>query len=234
MRWIVNSPKKILVVDDEEMLRQAIEYMLIRAGFEVLTAENGTVAFDIVCKTPIDLIISDMRMPGGSGVDLIHKVKNRDPALPMIMFITAFSDITTEEAFDLGATGILSKPFSRDSLVAQVFHCMDNMMGAPTTPPLLKLEGSIEIDQLGRRGFNFIHQGTCDLPINAVCEFKLNTSLSTVAFEGMGIVRWIQSYGPRTCQLGVEILNLKKDSRNYFEKWKKEKNPIPHIPLPRK
>lgn len=114
----------ILVVDDEPALRKAIIYDLKKKGFNVLDAENGTKAFEIVKNSKIDLVLTDVRMPGGDGVELLDRIKALNPKLPVVMFITGFADISVEEAYNKGVDAVFSKPFDRKALFAAVIKAI--------------------------------------------------------------------------------------------------------------
>jgi len=107
---------KILVVDDEESIREFFQIMLKREGYEVLTAANGREALDTLKKVSADLVISDIQMPEMSGMDLLGKVRELDPEMVVIM-ITAFgSTETAVEAMKLGAYDYVQKPFKIDEV----------------------------------------------------------------------------------------------------------------------
>jgi len=107
---------KILVVDDEESIREFFEIMLKREGYEVITAPNGREALGILKNRHVDLIISDIQMPEVSGMDLLAKVKESDSDMSVIM-ITAFGSTDTAiEAMKLGAYDYIQKPFKIDEV----------------------------------------------------------------------------------------------------------------------
>ncbi len=107
---------RVLVVDDEESIREFFEIMLKREGFEVLTATNGVEAVDRLKKERFDLVISDLQMPEMSGMELLQAAKELDPELVVIM-ITAFgSTETAVEAMKLGAYDYVQKPFKIDEV----------------------------------------------------------------------------------------------------------------------
>lgn len=107
----------ILVVDDEEDLRDVIIYDLERLGFSTRTAVNGAAAYEVMAHERIDLILSDVRMPGGDGVELLEKVRRLNPKLPPLILVSGFADITPKEAREKGAAGMLEKPFDRKLLM---------------------------------------------------------------------------------------------------------------------
>ena len=115
----------LLIVDDEESLRDAMVYDFKRRGFNVLDASNGTQAFEIVKKTKVDIVLTDVRMPGGDGVELLDHIKAYNPELPVVMFITGFADITLEEAYDKGVDAVFAKPFDRKALLTAVMNAIE-------------------------------------------------------------------------------------------------------------
>lgn len=107
---------RILVVDDEESIREFFQIMLKREGYEVFTASNGREGFEFLKKNPVDLIISDIQMPEMSGLELLSKVKEFDPEMIVVM-ITAFgSTEIAVEAMKRGAYDYVQKPFKIDEV----------------------------------------------------------------------------------------------------------------------
>ncbi|HYM22794.1 MAG TPA: sigma-54 dependent transcriptional regulator [Vicinamibacterales bacterium] len=119
-------PPRILVVDDERSMRELLAIVLKREGYDVLLAENGKMAVDLIEKEPIDLLISDIKMPDLSGVDVLRAAKKVDQDILGIM-ITAFASTDTAvEAMRLGACDYLSKPFDIDLLKMKVREKIEN------------------------------------------------------------------------------------------------------------
>ena len=111
---------RILVVDDERSMRELLAIVLRREGYEVLLAENGRLAIETLEREPVDLLISDIKMPDLTGVDVLRAAKRIDPDILAIM-ITAFASTETAvEAMRLGACDYLSKPFDVDVLKMKV------------------------------------------------------------------------------------------------------------------
>ena len=119
-------PPRILVVDDERSMRELLAIVLRREGYEVLLAENGRIALGLLEREPVDLLISDIKMPDMSGVEVLRAAKNIDPDILGIM-ITAFASTDTAvEAMRLGACDYLSKPFDIDLLKMKVREKIEN------------------------------------------------------------------------------------------------------------
>ena len=107
---------RILVVDDEESIREFLEIMLKKEGYEPTTAEDGMQALEIMKKKSFDLVISDLQMPNLNGIDLLKKIKDQDPEM-LFMMITAFGTTETAvEAMKLGAYDYITKPFKIDEV----------------------------------------------------------------------------------------------------------------------
>lgn len=107
---------RILVVDDEESIREFLEIMLKKEGYEVTCAEDGIKAKDILSKRAFDMVISDLQMPNMTGIELLKYVREVYPEM-VFMLITAFG--TTEsavEAMKMGAYDYLTKPFKIDEV----------------------------------------------------------------------------------------------------------------------
>jgi two-component system response regulator PilR (NtrC family) len=119
-------PARILVVDDERSMRELLAIVLRREGYEVLLAENGRTAIETLEREPVDLLISDIKMPDLSGVEVLRAAKQIDRDILGIM-ITAFSSTETAvEAMRLGACDYLSKPFDIDLLKMKVREKIEN------------------------------------------------------------------------------------------------------------
>ena len=119
-------PPRILVVDDERSMRELLAIVLRREGYEVLLAENGRAAIGLLESEPVDLLISDIKMPDLSGVEVLRAAKRIDPDILGIM-ITAFASTDTAvEAMRLGACDYLSKPFDIDLLKMKVREKIEN------------------------------------------------------------------------------------------------------------
>ena len=119
-------PPRILVVDDERSMRELLAIVLRREGYEVLLADSGRAAVGLLEREPVDLLISDIKMPDLSGVDVLRAAKKIDQDILGIM-ITAFASTETAvEAMRLGACDYLSKPFDVDLLKMKVREKIEN------------------------------------------------------------------------------------------------------------
>jgi two-component system response regulator PilR (NtrC family) len=116
---------RLLVVDDERSMRELLSIVLRREGYEVTLAQNGRAALDELERGRFDLIISDIKMPDMSGVEVLREAKRIDQDMLGIM-ITAFASADTAiEAMRLGAHDYLSKPFDVDELKIKVRNALE-------------------------------------------------------------------------------------------------------------
>jgi two-component system, NtrC family, response regulator HydG len=118
----------VLVVDDKEMMRDSVGATLQRAGFTVITAEGGQQALSMITSRRPDAVVTDLKMPGMTGTDLLGKVREFDDELPVIL-MTAFAEVATAvEAMKLGAFDYITKPFQGDELIIAVKRAMSHAM----------------------------------------------------------------------------------------------------------
>ncbi len=100
---------RVLVVDDERSMRELLAIVLKRDGYEVLVAENGRTALDLLRRERVDILITDIRMPEMNGVDLLREAKRIDPEVTSIVMTAFASTETAVEALRLGAADYVNK-----------------------------------------------------------------------------------------------------------------------------
>jgi len=116
---------RLLVVDDERSMRELLSIVLRREGYDVTLAENGRRAIELLERGRFDLLVSDIKMPDMTGVDVLRAAKRIDSDILGIM-ITAFASADTAiEAMRLGAHDYLSKPFDVDELKMKVRNALE-------------------------------------------------------------------------------------------------------------
>ncbi|BCS53811.1 HD-GYP domain-containing protein [Geobacter sp. SVR] len=117
--------EQILIVDDEEMIRELLASALFQEGYICHLAANVDEAFSILGQKDIDLVISDIMMPGRSGVELLRDLKKVDSEIAVLM-ITGLSDMNTAmECIHLGADDYISKPFNITRVILTVRNMLD-------------------------------------------------------------------------------------------------------------
>ena len=117
--------KRILIVDDYSPTRQLITDALNQSGrYEINEAENGREALDMCVQNPFDLVISDVMMPGGGGMELLSKLQEMSPDTSVIMITAQPAVELTVSAMKKGAIDFLKKPFNIDDLLYKVQICL--------------------------------------------------------------------------------------------------------------
>src|SRR5882724_674695 len=108
--------QKILIVDDERSMRELLQLVFRRAGYTVVVAENGTEALERIKQDVIDIVVSDVKMPDCTGIELLKQIRMISSDTVFI-FMTAFATIeTARQAFKLGADDFIQKPFDVEEL----------------------------------------------------------------------------------------------------------------------
>ena len=148
------STARILVVDDEDVLREMLGDALRLSGFEVLEAADGSKALTILQGGKVDLIISDVNMPGMDGYEMLSHLRAQGDQTPAIMLTARRERADVTKGLKLGADDYVTKPFGLEELILRVNAVLSRTMGAASTSPRLTC-GPVEmVDEL--------HQVTVD------------------------------------------------------------------------
>lgn len=115
-----NEHFDILVVDDEESIRRVVSRVLIDDGHRVTTAETGEQAFDLILKRPFNLVITDIRMSGMSGMELLKKIRKVNSSIEVVIITSYASLDTAVQAMRDGAYDYLAKPFESLHAISSV------------------------------------------------------------------------------------------------------------------
>lgn len=113
---MVEKTKSILVVDDEKDICDLLSLELGDQGFNYFIAHSVSEAVRILKKSSVDLVITDIRMPQKSGIELLKELRLNQKKLPVV-FMTGFSDISEADAINMGASAVVAKPFEMSDMV---------------------------------------------------------------------------------------------------------------------
>ncbi|WP_415905098.1 sigma-54-dependent transcriptional regulator [Neptuniibacter sp. QD48_55] len=143
---------RILIVEDDNELREALCDTLELAGFEYLEAEDAETALDILTRQQVAMVVTDVNMPGMDGHQLLDKIHETYPALP-VMLITAFGQVSKAvEAIKAGAVDYLMKPFDSDALISSVRRfAVGETAASEMEQPIAEEPSSQQLLQLARR-----------------------------------------------------------------------------------
>lgn len=155
--------QKILVVDDEEIVRESCSRILLPEGYAVETAANGEAALDRLHKAAFDLVLTDLIMPSMNGIDLLRHIKEEWPDTEVVV-ITGYGTVKTAvEALKYGAYDYIEKPFTPEALLNSVERCLErksllieNLRLRKEVSALYSLENIIGVSKEMQRVFNLI------------------------------------------------------------------------------
>ncbi|OGE23098.1 MAG: hypothetical protein A3J42_00765 [Candidatus Dadabacteria bacterium RIFCSPHIGHO2_12_FULL_53_21] len=120
-----DKKKRVLVVDDEQLILKIISDILTKEGYEVVVANNCEKAAEYLRSSHFDVVLSDIKMPVKSGIDLLEEIKKKDPNIPVIL-MTGFASLETAvEAVQNGAFDYLIKPLDYGKLRSVIEHAAD-------------------------------------------------------------------------------------------------------------
>ncbi len=114
------SAGKILIVDDDESVREMLAEFLGHLGYQSIVAPNGREALDLLERDHVSLVISDIKMPVMDGIEMVKQIKARYPDVEVILITGFRSDFSWNQAMKLGACDYITKPFNIDLIERKV------------------------------------------------------------------------------------------------------------------
>jgi len=200
----VTNSRKILIVDDEELLREVLVEVFSSMGHQTFEAASGPEAFSFLQKESVDLVLSDVRMPQGNGIELFEKLRAvKYPGRFVLM--SGYSDLALEDAYSMGIDAYFFKPFNLTDIrnMAKIlfsplrerfqrkeerFRCDEKIQISVKD---FKAGVSARVLNVGRGGLFLCQKG--DLPaLHTKLHFEFTLSTSSKPIEGVGIVRWVR------------------------------------------
>jgi CheY-like chemotaxis protein len=138
----MNASRKVLVVDDDPAVRKSIDRVLTGKGYAVITADNGEEAMRKLNEEKYDLVYTDIRMPGISGLDVAEQVKARKPWTPVVIITGYGTDAAEARAKAAGVSSFMHKPLSPEMIEGSARDAL-----AAPAPQVLALPAAIETPQ---------------------------------------------------------------------------------------
>ena len=199
MRDAAPPKTRILIVDDEQSMREVLKIMLKKEGYKVATASNGAEAIKQCEKTPFDLVITDIKMPKVNGMELLHRIKDLSPNTKVIM-ITAFADMEGAiKSMKEGAYDYIMKPFKIEDIKLAIENALKSK------------ETSIQREKVeGRYEFGIVCKSSEMLRILDLIP-KVATSNSNILITGESgtgkelVAKAVHSCSPRNSKAFVAI-----------------------------
>jgi two-component system KDP operon response regulator KdpE len=143
-----SSPLRVLVVDDEPPIRRLLRMGLTTHGYQVLEAENGKVALDLLAQKP-DLVILDLGLPDIKGLDLLRTIRGQNERIPIVVLSSRDDEVTKVEALDLGADDYVTKPFGTEELLARMRTALRHQLQVHGERPVFRV-GDLSVDLVRR------------------------------------------------------------------------------------
>ncbi len=123
------SVKKILIAEDDVLIRKSISYFLTDKGFDICQVDNGNQAVEEIKKCNFDLIITDLNMPSIGGMELINIMRNNlQNSTPIIVLTSSNIEEIELKSFKMGASEFISKPFSPSVLMARIYKLIGTVI----------------------------------------------------------------------------------------------------------
>ncbi|OFZ30651.1 MAG: hypothetical protein A2622_13350 [Bdellovibrionales bacterium RIFCSPHIGHO2_01_FULL_40_29] len=206
-----NKSHSLLLVDDESDLVEILAARFELEGYTVFMANDGEAALKILETSKIDLVVTDVQMPKVSGVDLLDAIRAKDEDYPIVFFITGYSAIAPDKAFDKGVQAIFSKPFEfkdLSSCVKKFLTAQDLNYTARSFRQDIDLAldvtfsngGSVKsgrVLNIGKGGM-FIHLDAQSLPavpslVDEKISFRIHMNDNGIDISGTGRVVWLRN-----------------------------------------
>jgi two-component system KDP operon response regulator KdpE len=142
-------PLRILIVDDEPPIRRFLRTALTAQDYRVEEVADGEAAMNFLKRTPVDLVILDLGLPGMDGMDVIRQLRGQGAATPIIVLSSRDDEAGKVAALDLGADDYVSKPFSVEELSARIRAAMRHRLQQEGEKPLFR-SGDLTVDLVRR------------------------------------------------------------------------------------
>jgi len=110
----------ILIAEDDELILRTVEHKLVKEGHEVVLTRNGREAIEKINELNLDLVVTDIMMPFASGIEILSAIKRIGKKIPVIVLSSMGQEEVVVDAFDLGASDFMVKPFSPNELILRI------------------------------------------------------------------------------------------------------------------
>ena len=236
----------ILVVDDEEDVREVLQETFESYGFHVFGAADGVDAWETLSQKKIQLVVTDLRMPRMSGQDLIKKIRLQNVDTPKILAISGYSENSVEDLLNMGCDGFFAKPYDAEKVRAAIKRCLLSGAEQWSSPPGhacsysyskkfatgAQLTASGEV-KFGRSGISLALSEKI-APVGELVEFNIQLDESRTWSELSGVGRVVWARNKKTDEkhsgLGIEFLYLKPECMNAFLSWLSVQKFVASIP----
>ena len=213
----------VVIADDEAILLEIYTEWLEREGCRVLTAQNGSLALDLIKGTHVDLVVSDIRMPVMDGLSLVRHVREGHSDIPKMIFVTGYADVDNRECYGLGVEAKIQKPMRRQEFVSVMKRCLKDRNELwqqpderePTnvlTSTFDSLSSAIEQGLVGFGRGGFCIHTKLEAKEDENVGIGLKFGGDPASFSGQGIIRWVARHEQL---VGVEISYVRDADRTW-------------------
>jgi CheY-like chemotaxis protein len=223
--------KRILFVDDEQEIREIFATILEAQGFEVELAQDGRDALICAEKSRFDLVVSDIRMPGMTGVELLKEMRDRLDPLPKTLLMSGYTDFSTQKLHELGCDGFISKPFLVEDFVTEIERVLANPPVTPRRHTRYSVGGASAIDRSPLPAshaevMNISQGGLCvEAAIGSVQigdRVRIKVEIQDpfpMSLMAVAEVRWIRPVSPGQIKQGVglQFIQLEPESQQRLQ-----------------
>jgi CheY-like chemotaxis protein len=204
-------------------------------GARVQEAENGKAAMELYQRDGFDAVVSDIRMPGGDGLELLGSLRKLNCSTPVVMLITGFSDLSHDAAYNLGADAVLSKPFDVNELLSRLMFLLSPLSVRLSSakesvhPSEIRIAGDAAV-AIGRGGF-FVSEYISGVVGDRI-SFSVECPEVGGRLEGSGVVRWVRrsSNGTNPAGSGIEFRFLEPATLQRVLEWNQKTTRCAFIP----
>lgn len=232
---------KVLVAEDEKDLREILASRFRVFGFQTLEATGGDEAYKMFESHPdISTVVTDIRMPNGTGIELLNKLKSLNSAYPKVFIASSNTDHSKQELFELGAEGILEKPYDTKTLIDMVRKSLLTNKERWQMPPNfsvdIKLEESFSsyeeacsknLLKLGRGGLCL--QTSKPLP-PVESFFHLKIQAHPLEINAVVKLKWVSPVSGNNKKIGVEFFHIGGANATGVYEWIETHAPVAYIP----
>jgi DNA-binding response OmpR family regulator len=212
---------RVLVIEDEPGIVDFLERGLAAHGFEVSSATDGDSGIEQALSTDIDLVVLDLMLPGRSGFEVLERVRESKPGLPVIV-LTALDEVEQRvSGLDAGAADYIVKPFSLSELAARI---RAQLRMASQTPQTTVSEGDVEINLITRevrRDGETVRLSTTEFEL---LSYLMRNSGHVLTREQILRAVWGYEYDPGTNVVDVYVGYLRR-------KLKRDERPTPIVTI---
>jgi CheY-like chemotaxis protein len=237
----MNEKCTVLIVDDEPDLCEMLAFEFELKGFTVLCAGDGQEACALLGEHPVRAVITDVRMPRMPGLRLLEHAKGRDVHWPAFVLISAYPDVTPEQAYAMGAEALFSKPFRLAKLVDTVtalVRPIEERWNARTDGCGMRhLQARSDMWRgkrpvLGRGGCVILTEEAAPVRGEQVSFTMPLADMPFPTLTGSAVVRWVRpaSAAGQPAACGIEFTHLADSCRSRFVAWVMDNGDRAYIP----